>query len=168
VYPLAVSGIVANVLTRRVSRVAFVGAALLVGCSTNSAGQNDAASPIAVSETTTGSSLSSPSVPAEAQKFPDIVAVTATARGGTWTFDVTISSPYDTPQRYADGWRVLGPDGTVYGEHELTHDHATEQPFTRTQEGVAIPNGVDVVTVEGRDRLNGYGGKTAAVTLGSP
>ncbi len=54
---------------------------------------------------------------------------------------------------------MLGPDGTVYGEHELTHDHAGEQPFTRTQEGVAIPDGIDEVTIEGRDLVNGYGGR---------
>ncbi|WP_372594341.1 hypothetical protein [Actinotalea sp.] len=78
---------------------------------------------------------------------------------------VTISSPYDTPERYADGWRVLGPDGTTLGEHELGHDHATEQPFTRTQRSVVIPDGVTEVTVEGRDLVNGYGGVTVTVAV---
>ncbi len=105
--------------------------------------------------------------PAEAQQFPEIVEATATGNGGTWTFEVTVSSPYDTPERYADGWRVLGPDGNVYGEHELTHDHADEQPFTRTQAGVAIPDGIDEVTIEGRDLVNGYGGPTVTVQLES-
>jgi hypothetical protein len=102
-----------------------------------------------------------------AEQFPDVLAVTAAFDdgAGTWTFDVTISSPYDTPERYADGWRVIGPDGTVYGTHTLAHDHAGEQPFTRRQTGVAIPTGVDTVTVEGRDQVNGYGGTTATVTL---
>jgi hypothetical protein len=46
----------------------------------------------------------------------------------------------------------VGPDGSVYGEHTtLAHDHANEQPFTRTQSGVEVPNEVDQVTVEERD-----------------
>jgi hypothetical protein len=84
---------------------------------------------------------------------------------GVFAFTVTISSPYDTPERYADGWRIVGPDGTVYGEHALAHDHAAEQPFTRTQSGVAIPADVDEVTVEGRDLEHGYGGTTVTVAV---
>lgn len=78
---------------------------------------------------------------------------------------MTIRSPYDTPDRYADGWRILAPDGTVLGEMTLGHDHASEQPFTRTQTGVAVPAGITQVTVEGRDRENGYGGATRMVDL---
>jgi len=36
--------------------------------------------------------------------------------------------------------RVLAPDGAVLGEHTLLHDHANEQPFTRTQPNVIIPS----------------------------
>jgi hypothetical protein len=102
-----------------------------------------------------------------AEQFPAIVAVDATydASADTWSFAVTVSSPYDTPERYADGWRVVGPDGTVLGVHRLTHDHADEQPFTRTQTGVEIPHDVDEVTVEGRDLVNGFGGETRTIEL---
>lgn len=93
--------------------------------------------------------------------FPEIVDVVLTPEdGGTFLVEVTVSSPYDTPERYADGWRVLDPDGTVLAEHTLAHDHANEQPFTRSDPGVAIPDGVEQVTVEGRDLCNGYGGAT--------
>lgn len=105
------------------------------------------------------------SEPAAGQGFPDVVGVEARREGETWTFEVTISSPYDSPERYADGWRIMAPDGTVYGEHELAHDHAGEQPFTRTQTGVRIPAGVPSVTVEGRDLKNGYGGATKTIDL---
>jgi hypothetical protein len=101
----------------------------------------------------------------DGQRFPDVVDVQVERAGDTYTFTVTISSPYDTPERYADGWRITGADGTVYGEHELTHDHAAEQPFTRTQSGVRIPDGVDQVVVEGHDLANGYGGQTVTVAL---
>jgi hypothetical protein len=103
----------------------------------------------------------------DAERFPDVTGVVAAFDDGsrTWTFEVTMSSPYDTPERYADGWRVMGPDGTVYGAHTLTHDHANEQPFTRRQSGVVIPDDVTEVTVEGRDLANGYGGSVVVVSL---
>lgn len=100
------------------------------------------------------------------QRFPDVLEVSLEPTGeGTFDVSVTVSSPYDTPERYADGWRVLAPDGSVLGEHTLMHDHAAEQPFTRTQPGVAIPDDVTEVTVEGRDQANGYGGATVTVTV---
>ena len=98
--------------------------------------------------------------------FPDVVGVVATSTDGvTWTFDVTLSSPYDSPDRYADAWRVVGPDGTVYGIRELLHDHAGEQPFTRSLGGVEIPAQVSTVVVEGRDQVNGWGGTTLEYEL---
>lgn len=103
---------------------------------------------------------------AASQRHPDVVAVKAQSRAAdTFDFDVTVSSPYDTPQRYADAFRVVGKDGTVYGERRLLHDHAGEQPFTRDLHGVRIPRGVRAVTVQARDQKYGYGGKTAEVAL---
>lgn len=99
--------------------------------------------------------------------FPDILAVQATPDGdGTWRFDVTVSSTYDSPERYADGWRVVGPDGTEFGFRLLTHHHANEQPFTRSQSGIAIPADVTTVTIEGRDLANGFGGGFLEIDLG--
>ncbi len=99
------------------------------------------------------------------QRFPDVVDVVAMRSDTGWDFDVTVSSPYDTPDRYADAWRIVGPDGTVFGVRELTHDHAGEQPFTRSLRGVEIPADVDVVEVEGRDSTHGWGGQTQDVSL---
>lgn len=78
---------------------------------------------------------------------------------------VTISSPYDTPDRYADAIRIRNADGTVYGVRELLHDHASEQPFTRSVTGVTVPDGVAEVVVEARDKTNGWGGKTQTVSV---
>ena len=97
--------------------------------------------------------------------FPDVVDATVERDGDTFRFDVTLSSPYDTPERYADAWRVVGPDGNVLGVRELLHDHQDEQPFTRSLSGVEVPAGVDTVTIEGRDQLNGWGGATFEVEL---
>jgi len=124
------------------------------GCGSESSSTDDSSPPTAVSTPV-----------AEEQRFPDVIAAVATAGDVGWDFDVTVSSPYDTPERYADAWRVVGPDGTVFGVRELLHDHASEQPFTRSLQGVAIPAGVDVVVVEGRDLANGWGGGTVELVL---
>jgi hypothetical protein len=100
------------------------------------------------------------------QKYPDVIAVKVRTSGtSTFDFDVTVSSPYDTPQRYADAFRVMAKDGSVFGERILFHDHATEQPFTRDLYGVRIPSSTGVVVVQARDKRFGYGGKTVEVTL---
>lgn len=115
-----------------------------------------------------GCSAGAPEPPSDApagQRFPDIVGVEVSRGGSGYTFAVTVSSPYDTPERYADAFRVRGEDGIVFGVLELTHDHATEQPFTRTLPDVAVPDGVPRVIVEGRDQLNGWGGGTQTVPL---
>ncbi len=107
--------------------------------------------------------------PVGEQLFPDVIGVEATRQDdGRWRFDVTVSSPYDSPDRYADAWRVLGEDGTVFGVRELLHDHSTEQPFTRSLSDVSIPSEVMTVVVEGRDLDNGWGGTTFVVDLGAP
>lgn len=100
------------------------------------------------------------------QQYPDVIAVDVRARGiDMFDFDVTLSSPYDSPSRYADAFRVMSAAGHVYGERKLLHDHSGEQPFTRDLYGVPIPPGVRFVIVQGRDQKYGYGGKTAEVAL---
>lgn len=98
--------------------------------------------------------------------FPDILEASATQDdSGAWTFAVTVSSPYDTPQRYADAWRVVDADGNELGIRVLAHDHANEQPFTRSQSGILIPEGITEVTIQGRDLVNGWGGGELTYTL---
>ena len=100
------------------------------------------------------------------QQFPDIIDVELTPNGdNTYNIAVTISSPYDSPQRYADGWRVLDPNGNVLAEHTLLHDHANEQPFTRVQRNVAIPADMPHILLEGRDTQYGYGGEIIKVPV---
>jgi len=100
------------------------------------------------------------------QRHPDVIRVVVKAQpDARFDFDVTISSPYDTPQRYADAFRVTGEGGIVHGERVLVHDHADEQPFTRDLHGVSIPAGVRSVVVQGRDSRYGYGGKSMRADL---
>ena len=98
--------------------------------------------------------------------FPEIIGVQLVSKGDrVYDVVVSISSPYDSPERYADGWRVLDEQGNVLGTHTLMHDHASEQPFTRTQRALEIPEGVARITVEGRDLANGFGGGTLSIEI---
>jgi hypothetical protein len=100
------------------------------------------------------------------QRFPDVVEVKVrTTSKDVFDFDVTISSPYDTPARYADGFRVSTLAGQVLGERKLLHDHQNEQPFTRDLYDVKVPASVGVVVVQARDQKHGYGGKSVQVRL---
>lgn len=95
----------------------------------------------------------------------DVLEVAARANGGTWSFEVTLRHDDTGWDHYADAWRVVGPDGTVYGTRTLYHPHVDEQPFIRALSGVAIPAGVASVTIEAHDSVHGWGGAAVAVAL---
>lgn len=134
---------------------------LLVGCNA------DTSSSTVDTSTPAPAGSSTPAVPDMPNAdHPDVLAASLQRDDDeSWTLKVTLSSAYDSPERYADGWRVMDEDGEVLGQHTLTHDHADEQPVTRTQSGLQIPDGVDEVTVQGRDTENGYGGTTLAIQV---
>jgi hypothetical protein len=92
------------------------------------------------------------------------VKVTAEARG-TFNLDVTVRHADAGWEHYADKWEVIGPDGEVYATRVLAHPHDDEQPFTRSQGGVQIPQDVKSVTVRAHDLLHGYGGREVTAVL---
>ena len=103
----------------------------------------------------------------------DVVHVRAVeAEDGSWTFHVTVEHPDTGWEDYADGWDVVTPDGQVLkpdpdGEftRTLLHPHVDEQPFTRSQSGIVIPEGVTSVRVRAHDIVDGFGGKEVVVDL---
>lgn len=103
----------------------------------------------------------------------DVEFVRATQEaGGTWRFDVTVRHPDSGWEDYADGWDVVTPDGRVLKADEgdpftrlLLHPHENEQPFTRSQAGIAVPDGVSLVTVRAHDLVDGFGGREIEVDL---
>lgn len=141
----------------------LLGATVFAGC----AGPSDNTAEPGSSQTVLGDAVGPKTKASDAsgQVFPDVLDAKLTRDGDGFRIAVTISSPYDTPDRYADGWRVMTPDGEVLVEHDLAHDHADEQPFTRDRGPFAIPDGVAKVVVEGRDQANGYGGETVAIVV---
>jgi len=153
-------------MKRQRTRPIALGAVLLMALTAGCGSGEDSPEPVSSPVIESPAPGDAPEAEAEAedsaaQQFPDVLDVALTQQSATsYNVAVTISSPYDTPQRYADGWRVLTPDGVELGAHTLLHDHAGEQPFTRTQSGLEIPASVDRIIVEGRDLVYGYGGTT--------
>lgn len=92
----------------------------------------------------------------ETSLFPEVSEVTPLGGDGVYSFIVTISSPYDSPERYADAWRVVGDDGVVYGQQTMDGPHVDEQPFTRSLTNIPIPTTVKTVVVQGRDSVYGW------------
>ncbi len=91
---------------------------------------------------------------------------------GTWTFHVTVRHPDTGWEDYADGWDVVLPGGEVLkpdSDSEYTrtllHPHVDEQPFTRSQSGIEIPEGIDEVRVRAHDLVDGWGGQEILVDL---
>ena len=103
----------------------------------------------------------------------DVLNVRAVeSEDGTWTFHVTVQHPDTGWEDYADGWDVVTPDGRVLKPNPddaftrvLLHPHVNEQPFTRSQRGIAIPSDVTQVTVRAHDIVDGFGGQTITVDL---
>ena len=102
-----------------------------------------------------------------ADQFPEVLEATAELlKDNTWLIAVTLSSTYDTPQRYADAWRVLNEQDTELGIRILGHDHASEQPFTRSKK-IQLPDGISTIFIEARDQANGWSGQRFEVILPS-
>jgi hypothetical protein len=87
----------------------------------------------------------------------EIVEARFAASGGdTWTVHATLRHADTGWDHYADAWRVVTPDGRELGRRVLLHPHVEEQPFTRSQSGIAIPSGLEVIFVEARDTVHGW------------
>lgn len=91
--------------------------------------------------------------------------VEASKSGNTWRFNVSILHPDSGWDHYADGWKIVAPDGTVLGERPLAHPHENEQPFTRSLSGVKIPAGIDHVFIHSNCSVDGQTAAPARVNL---
>lgn len=97
-------------------------------------------------------------IPAAAPAGPArVVAAEATRSGDVWRFDVTLAHADEGWEHYADAWAVRTPAGETLGTRELLHPHVTEQPFTRSLPGVAVPPGLAEVLIVPRDSVHGWG-----------
>ncbi len=94
----------------------------------------------------------------------DVVEVRIKGKAPDYRFYVTVKHADTGWDHYADGWEVIGADGTIYGKRILAHPHVDEQPFTRSG-AITIPEGVTSVIVRAHDSVDGYGGAEITVEL---
>ena len=150
--------------------ILFASGTLIFGC-VDSSEQSSVTNQLQTNEQSEAPALSAKSKPESViygDKFPEVLeAKTSTRNKESLQFNVTLSSTYDSPQRYADAWRVLDGDGNELGIRILGHDHASEQPFTRSGT-IEIPTGTLKVYVEGRDQAYGWSGQRFEVDLRQP
>ena len=105
-------------------------------------------------------------LPTVAIADPAVVEDASAARAGNvWTISVTLSHGDTGWDDYADGWRVLDPDGAELGLRVLHHPHVNEQPFTRSLSGVEIPETLGHVLIEARTLPDGWGGERFRLDL---
>ncbi len=97
-----------------------------------------------------------------------IESVEARPGANGWSFSVTLRHGDTGWDDYADGWRVLAPDGSVLGTRVLAHPHVNEQPFTRSQSGIAIPEDLSEVEIQSSTSVESWSGETVRFTLPSP
>ena len=103
----------------------------------------------------------------------DVIQVRAVLEeDGTWTFHVTVSHPDTGWDDYADGWDVVTEVGEVLKASSsdaftrlLLHPHENEQPFTRSQSKIVVPDGVTTLIVRAHDLVDGYGGIEISLDL---
>ena len=94
-----------------------------------------------------------------------IADIHAARMGDTWRFDVTLLHPDDGWDHYTDAWQVEDAEGNVLGQRILAHPHVNEQPFTRSQSGILIPDDMSKVFVRARCLVDGWNADTTAFVL---
>ncbi len=94
----------------------------------------------------------------------DVIDVKVSGDGPNYRFEVTVKHADTGWDHYADGWEVVGEDGTVYGKRILHHPHVEEQPFTRSG-NTTVPEGIKTVIIRAHDSVDEYGGKEIRVDL---
>ena len=92
-------------------------------------------------------------------------AVAHRSSTGSIDLDVTVRSNDTGWERYADRIEVLAPDGTILAVRVLDHPHEDEQPFTRDVPQIAVPRGVDTLTIRARFKPLGYDGAVFRLSL---
>ena len=83
-----------------------------------------------------------------------------------WTVSVTLHHADSGWDHYANIWRIVDKKGNILGERVLLHPHLYEQPFTRSQSGIFIPEDEPIVYIEAHDLLHGWSTQRQEVNLG--
>lgn len=89
--------------------------------------------------------------------LPVVEGAVASQSAAGWTFSVSVRHADEGWEHYADAWSVFALNGTELGTRTLLHPHVDEQPFTRSQSGIQVPDGTKQVIVRAHDSVHGWG-----------
>jgi hypothetical protein len=172
-------------MTRNIEIFVLTTALLLAACTT---GGTSTPTPIPVLKSTTIQEVTAAALD-ETQSDPNIIPTKSASvldqpdadvihvravlgSDDKWIFHVTVAHPDTGWDDYADGWDVVTTDGVVLKVNPddpftrlLLHPHESEQPFTRSQSGITIPDGITQVRVRAHDIVTGFGGQEVYVDL---
>ena len=95
----------------------------------------------------------------------DVRGVAVSGDPGRYTFAVTVRSPDEGCERYANWWEVIDENGALVYRRILGHSHVDEQPFTRSGGPVEVAEDQRVF-VRAHLHPTGYGGVVFAGTVG--
>lgn len=117
---------------------------------------NGAAGVEATAEGGTAEAASAPSASGSAQ-LAHVRSLGTSGSDGNYTFSVTVESPDQGCEAYANYWEVLSNTGELLYRRVLLHSHVAEQPFTRSGGPVPVAPD-DTVWVRAHFHPVGYGG----------
>lgn len=93
-----------------------------------------------------------------------VTDVKVTGSAGSYSFNVTLSSPDTGCDQYADWWEVFRTDGSLVYRRILAHSHVNEQPFSRSGSNIDLQP-EDSVYVRGHMNNLGYGTQVFSGTI---
>lgn len=83
----------------------------------------------------------------------------------TWRFRVTLKHVDEGWDHYANEWQIIAPDNKILATRTLYHPHVREQPFTRSLDGVKIPEKIKSVRVIAKDTVHGLSHSAMKIEL---
>ena len=97
-------------------------------------------------------------VPPTGPPKANVMSATTSGTSGNYTFEVTVSSPDQGCDEYANWWEVISQEGELIYRKTFDRPHVDEQPFTTEGGPVQIPND-QIVIVRAHMKEAGYGGQ---------
>lgn len=96
---------------------------------------------------------------------PDILGVKLEKSGAVLQVAVTLMHPDTGWDHYVDGWEVLDAEGNRLGYRLLHHPHVEEQPFTRSLNNLALPDGTQEIFVRAHCSVDGWSSEAFPVAV---